>query len=681
MRLRFPLVPAFAATLAVVTYAPTALADPSSVADYPPSGARMLPGQRFDIRVEGKGTAPYSASLTIDGKAVAFTSGNADPTTTDGISPAGWGGFNTRGYSLKKPGHHQLAATFTDGSGKSAIVSSTVTVESLGDGDADDHWGRGHERERGIKNVIIYLGDGMGAAHRTAARIVYKGVTAGVPNGPLAMDTMPGVGLVHTHSLNSIITDSAPGMGCYTTGNHSKNNQEGVWPANVTNPFYAPRVEYLGHYMHRTRGTSLGIVTTADIEDATPAANAVFTQARGNGTGICDQYLDESDPGDSRAFGTGLHVLMGGGRRWFVPSTQIYSSRAESNDYAALPSDLLARWGLPPEAAGSIDKNRDLIQDFKNAGFAYAESKADLDTKLASRPDRLLGLFAWGNMNVALDKLAARRARAGIAGYSEQVVKDHQAPDQPMLEEMTSAALSILRKNHQGFVLMVEGAHIDKQSHQMDAERAIGETIEFDKAIGVGLDFARKDGRTLVLVTADHECSGFALIGALSGGIAGLKGLPSDNAALDPATAPNRQSVVGIYDAAAFPTYPMLADGYPATFDVDGKLLVGFGANGDRYEDWLTPSKPSRESLTPTNLATQLAGLGYPSNIPVTRTEKKANGGYFIRGQAVGQEQAVHTASDIPLSAYAKDQDAWLPFAGTYQNIDVFFKIAQVLSR
>lgn len=105
-------------------------------------------------------------------------------------------------------------------------------------------------------------------------------------------------------------------------------------------------MEYLGHYLHRTRGTSLGIVTTADIEDATPAANAVFTQARGNGTGIADQYLDESDGTESRAGGTGLRVLMGGGRGWFVPSTQVYSSRAGANDYAGLPADVLAGWDL-----------------------------------------------------------------------------------------------------------------------------------------------------------------------------------------------------------------------------------------------------------------------------------------------------------------------------------------------
>ena len=106
-------------------------------------------------------------------------------------------------------------------------------------------------RFRPAKNIIIMLGDGMGVAHRAAARIVRYGVTAGRPNGFLAMDQFPGTGLITTHSLNSVVTDSSPGMACYSTGNHADNNQEGVFPAHVTNPFYAPRVEYMAEYLHR----------------------------------------------------------------------------------------------------------------------------------------------------------------------------------------------------------------------------------------------------------------------------------------------------------------------------------------------------------------------------------------------------------------------------------------------
>jgi alkaline phosphatase len=222
---------------------------------------------------------------------------------------------------------------------------------------------------------------------------------------------------------------------------------------------------------------------------------------------------------------------------------------------------------------------------------------------------------------------------------------------------------------------MVEGAHIDKQSHLMDAERVIGETIEFDNAVAVGRRFAERRQDTLILVLADHECSGFSLIGALVGGIANLEGLPSDATVLDPATAPARQKVVGTYDAAAFPRYPLEADGYPKSFDVDGKILVGYGASGDRFETWHGKEKPVIDSLLSSDIKAELAANGY-ADTPVKRTEDAE--GFFLRGQAVGRDQAVHTAADIPVSAFSGG-DAWRAFVGVQTNTDIFFKIGKLV--
>src|SRR5262249_41196873 len=155
-----------------------------------------------------------------------------------------------------------------------------------------------------------------------------------------------------------------------------------------------------------------------------------------------------------------------------------------------------------------VDPSRNLLQDFKNAGFAYVETATTLNS--VGTPDKLLGLFGYGNMNVALDKLAKRRNTL-LPGATSFAVDDYHAPDQPMLEEMTEVALHVLNKNQKGFVLMVEGAHIDKQSHLMDADRVIDETIEFDNAVAVARRFADKVGDTLVIVVSDHECSGFSL--------------------------------------------------------------------------------------------------------------------------------------------------------------------------
>jgi alkaline phosphatase len=632
----------------------------TSVTVTPSQHTKLLVGQRFDIRVEGQGTGPYSATLSIDGVRHEFTSGEQNTTTTDGVTLSGWGGFNVRGYSNRVPGKHKIAATFTDSAG-------TTTVHS--EFEIDDPFGR----RQGMKNIIILLGDGMGTAHRTAARLVRYGATAGDANGYLAMDRFPITGMVTTHSLSSVVTDSAPGMSCYSSGVHQANGQEGVWPAHMTNAFFYPRVEYMSEYLHRTQRRSLGLVTTADVEDATPAANAVHTGNRGAGTGIVDQYLDESDSENTGSFGTGLKVLLGGGRRWFLPAGVFGSSRSMSSDYPRLPADVVRGWKLPETSAGATDPTRNLLQDFQRAGFVYADTSTLLQALVADKaPNKLLGLFAYGNMNVALDKVAKRR-NVLLHGTTTFAVDDYHAPDQPMLDEMTTAALKVLSsQNRQGFVLLVEAAHIDKQSHAMDAERAVVETLEFDRAVAIARNFAENvDPRTVVVVLADHECSGFSINGSLVGGVASARALPADSATTDPNTQPARQKIIGVYDAAGFPTYNILADGYPETMDVDHKLLFGFGANGDRYETWLTKPRPIIDSLMATEIQSALLTTRYPAQ-PYNRD---ASSGYFIRGQAGGKDQATHTATDIPISAYSSRAAVQAQFVGLQRNIDVYNKL------
>src|SRR5690348_1669001 len=94
-----------------------AQAAPTQVSILPANGARFLSGQRFDLRVEGKGTGPFSATLAIDGRKQPFSSGAQNTTSTDDISSAGFGGFNLRGYSNLRPGVHTVTATFSDATG------------------------------------------------------------------------------------------------------------------------------------------------------------------------------------------------------------------------------------------------------------------------------------------------------------------------------------------------------------------------------------------------------------------------------------------------------------------------------------------------------------------------------------------------------------------------------------
>jgi len=610
--------------------------------------ARFLPDQRFDLQAT---IVPDAADKTIV-KATFFMDGaeikmpvalkscatGCLPKVSTNASIA-----SLRAMTATKPGIHvfHIEATQNDGQ----TVKATGNFEIV-------PWQVGGQK---IKNIIIMLGDGMGAAQRTAARIVASGYAQGKSKSPLAMDTFPVSGQIKTSSLNSLVTDSAPGMSAYVLGNKNNNNEEGVFPDDTIDPFDNPRIEYLSEYLQRTQGKALGLVTTSDVFDATPAANAVHTSNRGAGTGIVDQYLDDRKL-------TGLSVLMGGGRKWFLPSTVPGSARSNGNDYQfsatdAHTADIVKRWNAAP---GKLDKDRDLIADFQSAGFKYASDLTSLNAIDTQSADKLLGLFAYSNMNVALDKMDGRRNVAkGIKG---RVVDDYGFPDQPMLEEMTTKALGVLQKNKKGFVLMVEGASIDKQAHNMDTERWILDTIEFDRAIQVAKDFADKDGQTLVIVTADHECSGVALIGGSTVTDARLQELVKEGG-----VANLRDKVVGVYEKAGFPQYAIAKDGYPSTTDIDYRLLVGYGANSDRHEDWRTNALPIQDSQQP------FAKVAPLSAYPADPAARDVDGKFMITGQVPGNS-GVHTATDIPISATGPG--AWA-FTGVLDNTDVFFHLAQ----
>lgn len=601
--------------------------------------ARFLPGQRFDLQATVQpdaGQTIIAATFVVDGQKVDGAIAQT-PATVAGL-PSSTAIFTRRAYSQLATGVHVLEVRATQSDGQLVSAKGNFEIYEI------EHVNQGNKR---AKNIIVLIGDGMGIAHRTAARIMLNGVQMGRANGPLAMDTFPFTGLVMTSSLNSIVTDSAPGAFCYSGGNKADNNQEGVFPDDTLDKFDNPRVELMGEFFYRTEGKTLGIVTTADVFDATPAAFGVHTQDRGAGTGICDQYLDDA------VNTAGLRVLMGGGRKWFLPQGTPGSQRNNANDYV-LPADLVTGWGV---AAGTLDASRDLISGFTGAGFTYAPNSTALGAISAST-DRLLGLFAFSNMNVAKDKIDKRR-NPGATG----VVDDYGFPDQPMLDEMATKALQVLSKNKKGFTLMIEGASIDKQAHNMDSDRWILETIEFDRAIAVCKAFAQENPDTLVIVTADHECAGINIIGASRVTTADLKTRAISGAGV----AALRDQVVGNYEQAGFPEYQIAADGYPISTDPDFKMLIGYAANADRYEDWLTNPKPLRDSQQPFNGAAPLNT--YPSG-PLNRD---VAGNYLVTGQVPGTS-AVHTASDIPVSAYGMGASL---FTGVMDNTDVFFKAAQ----
>lgn len=612
----------------------------------PPVVARFLPGQRFDLQATvnpESGKTITSAVFKVDGVVVPGTVTLLTPDAAGLL--AGSVAPTLRAYSNTAPGTHTFTVEATQSDSTILTDSGNFEVIAINTNGGTK-----------AKNIIFCIGDGQGIGHRTAARIMSKGVQQGKALEDLVTDTFPNTGIVKTASLNSIVTDSAPGAACYSTGNKANNNQEGVFPDDTAAKFDNPRVEYVGEYLYRTQGKALGIVTTSDVFDATPAAFAVHTQDRGAGTGICDQYLDEA------TVKSGLKVLMGGGRKWFLPSTTTGSARANASDYAHT-TELAAGWGVA--AGNATDNNRDLLANFQTAGFTYAPTGTSLAT-VPNTTQKLLGLFSFSNMNVALDKINNRRGAAAPAGSvtGNSVVSDYGFPDQPMLNEMTNKALKVLSNNPQGFVLMVEGASIDKQAHNMDTERWILDSIEFDNAVGVCKTFAQANPNTLIIVTADHECAGIAINGASTR--TNAQQVTAAGAATTAATA---QASVGLYEAAGFPNYSMAADGFPVTTDIDYRMIVGYAANSDRKEDFMTNPYPLRDSQQPTASTPYGANVGV---LPAAPLNRDANG-YTITGQVAGSS-AAHTAADVPVYSFGRGSSL---YAGTMDNTDVFFKAMQ----
>ena len=603
----------------------------------PPIISRFLTDQRFDVQA----TVAPEAGNTISGAAF-FVDGTAIPGSVTMVpataagQPANTVVVSLRAYANSVAGVHLLSVMATQ--------SDNVTITATGNFEvvpiAPTTWG--------AKQIIILIGDGMGIAHRTAARIMKNGVAAGKAKAPLSMDLLPFTGTVTTHSLNSIVTDSSPGASCYATGNKANNNQHGVFPDDTTETGDNPRVESIGEYLHRTQGRSLGLVTTTDIFDSTPAAFGSHTQSRNAGAGICDEYFDERNT-------TGLTVLMGGGRKWFLPNTTPGSGRTAATDYV-IPASVASAWGVPQ---GVSDPGRDLLGEFMADGFTYASDATALNA-LPSGTTKLLGLFNFSNMNVAKDKIDGRRN-----GGNANVVDDFGAPDQPMLDEMTDKALAVLSQNPKGFVAMIEGGSIDKQAHLMDSDRWMLDAIEFDRAIERCRQFALAHPDTLVVVTADHECGGANIIGASRVTHSNLTNRVA-NAGFG--TNGVRNGVVGTLDQAGFPKYTIAADGYPVTTDIDFRMLIGYACNADRYEDWITNPKPTQNASH--GIATTPPLPGYPQGM----LDRDTEGNFLVTGQ-IADAIATHTASDIPLSAMGRNAFA---FGGAMDNTDVFFKVMQI---
>ena len=228
---------------------------------YPLNRAEILAGARFDLKVEFPGAPPASSiTVTINGTDAASVIGKS-ATVVEREDGGAYSAFWIRDAALARPGRYVVEA-------------------AAGDRKASVTWEVFDTPPARAKNVILFIGDGMTIAHRTAARILSKGLVEGRYGGELAIDDMPSMALVSTSGTDSVVTDSANSMSAYTTGHKSCVNALGVYCALNKNSLEHPRVENISEIVKRLRGMAVGVVTNTEIEDATPAGMVAHTRRR-----------------------------------------------------------------------------------------------------------------------------------------------------------------------------------------------------------------------------------------------------------------------------------------------------------------------------------------------------------------------------------------------------------------
>ena len=488
------------------------------------------------------------------------------------------------------------------------------------------------------KNVIIYIGDGYGISPKTATRMALGQGQDGsrFSTDPdfqlLAVDRLPYNTTVTTHSLNSWVTDSAPGATVYAAGQAGKVDNEFI----ALNPETRQPIETILEAAKR-EGYAVGIVSTARITHATPASFASHIWNRDLEDYIAAQYVSASQAQYEGVFnasasgegydpdvdwvlpapkaGVKLDVILGGGARHFLPSTSSRIGCPNADTPNALVRD---RSGVPvasPDAeevriSGRRPDCVDLVEVAKGRGYTYVNSRdgllgVDYDQFAPGNDAALLGLFNASHM---------------LYEQERQVV----GSPEPSLTDMTNAAIEVLeRKSDKGFFLIVESGRIDHLEHanaggiqiaggqyQIDAnfeayfadgvysgrtpdvpgpvygsDYMIKEVLGFDYAIEAGRRYLgdRSNGETLIFQTADHECGGFAAVSLNDPSSEGGSRTYAEQPRQDGSTDPSRANPTGITRGGFwFPQYQMREfQGllYPEAMASGNRIVVSYGSN------------------------------------------------------------------------------------------------------
>ena len=335
--------------------------------------------------------------------------------------------------------------------------------------------------DKPAKNIILLIGDGLGDSEITAARNYAQGA-GGFFKG---IDALPLTGQYTHYALDKetgkpdYVTDSAASATAWSTGVKTYNGALGV---DIHEKDHTTILE-----MAKAAGLATGNVSTAELQDATPAALVSHVTSR-------------------KCYGPSLtstlcptNALEKGGKGSITE--QLLNARADVTLGGGAAT--FAEMATAGEWQGKTLREQALAR-----GYQLVNDAASLKAVTAANQDKpLLGLFSDGNMPVRWEGL-----KASYHGNLEQPAVTCKANPQrddtvPTLAQMTDKAIELLGKNEKGFFLQVEGASIDKQDHAANPCGQIGETVDLDEAVQRALAFAKKEGNTLVVVTADHAHS------------------------------------------------------------------------------------------------------------------------------------------------------------------------------
>ena len=336
-----------------------------------------------------------------------------------------------------------------------------------------------HPNAKKAKNIILFVGDGMGVSTVTAARI-FEGQMKKIDGerNLLSFEKLPYLAMSKTYSANQQTADSAPTMTAMVTGVKTNDGvlsvDQTVFEREADNTLVQANRLTTILEMAEMNGLSTGVVSTARITHATPAATYAHTSTRdwehnGNipaGSAIKDIAAQAIDNFGRGGIGDGIEVFLGGGRTKFLPNT------------AFDPEDTTRK--------GERTDGRNLINEYQtkfNADFVWNKSQFDAFDATGSK--RLIGLFERSHME-----------------YEHDRPKD--AGKEPSLAEMTDKAIDVLQKNKKGFFLMVEAGRIDHGHHAGNAYRAFSDTVALSDAVKKALEKVDLED-TLVIVTADHS--------------------------------------------------------------------------------------------------------------------------------------------------------------------------------